>query len=69
MALPLPRISRFKPDQHCGSITQINLNVAVACNVGATRPGDVHAEATFERPDFHRKGTEECPVRFVESMA
>jgi hypothetical protein len=51
--------------QHCANKS----TAAVACNVEATRPGEVPAEATFERLDFHRKGTEECPIRFVESMA
>src|SRR4051812_33455555 len=34
-------------------------NAAGRCSCG----GDV------ERLDFHRKGTEECPIRLVESMA
>jgi hypothetical protein len=47
--------------QHCGSITQINLNAAVARNVGATRPGDIHAEATLSASIFTAKGLKNAP--------
>jgi hypothetical protein len=69
MALPRPRISRSKPHptlrQHYANKSERAGGVQCWGNAA----GRYSCGGDVERLDFHRKGTEECPIRFVECMA